>query len=272
MEQKRILFIGAHPDDADILCGGTAIKLARAGHLVKFVSATNGDTGHQSLSRKETAIRRKAETQASAKIAGLYEYEVLNHDCGLEASVENRREIIRLIRRFAPDVVISHRLCDYHPDHRATAQLVQDSAYVCMVPHFCEDTPIPEKIPIFAYSFDRFLEPRPLRPDAVVEFDSVLDEKLAMFNCQSSQFYEWLPWADGDKNFDVTKLNEAEKRQHLLKWAKRFLIPAEGAARERLKEVYGEEKGSQVVYAEIFEQSTYSRQVSREEFQKLLDA
>ncbi len=271
MKIKRMLFIGAHPDDADILCGGTALQLARAGHQVKFVSATTGDTGHQTLSRPETAIRRKAETQASAKLAGLAEYQVLDHPCGLEPTLDNRREFVRLIRRFQPDVVISHRLCDYHPDHRATAQLVLDTAYVLMVPHFCEDTPLPDQTPVYAYSFDRFLEPRPHRADAAVEFDGILDRKLALLNCHTSQFYEWLPWTDGMKDFDVSKLDAEGKKQHLLKWVARFKVAADGA-RDLLKKVYGPEKGEKIVYAETFEQSVYSRQLPPEEFQQLFMA
>ncbi len=265
---KRLLFFGAHPDDCDILCGGTAIQWTRAGHVVKFVSVTNGDTGHFRLSRVETAARRRLEAEAAGRVGG-FEYQVLNHDCGLENTLANRYELVRIVREFQPDVVISHRLCDYHPDHRATAQLVLDTAYIVMVPHYCEDTPIPEKIPIYAFSFDRFQEPRPHRTDAIIEFDSVLEQKLMMLDCHSSQYYEWLPWADGYKDFDVTKLNPAEKKQWLLRWCERFKAPTE-SAREKLCSFYGEERGRKIIYAETFEQSPYSRQLPVEEFQKFM--
>lgn len=271
MEQKRIMFIGAHPDDADILCGATALKLARAGHVVKFVSATNGDTGHHILSREETARIRKGEAEASARYAGLYEYEVMDHPCGLEATVENRRKILRVIRRFAPDVVITHRTCDYHPDHRATAQLVQDCAYVCMVPHFCEDTPIPERAPVFALSYDAFQDPRPHRADAAIEIDSVLEDKLNMMRNHVSQFFEWLPWTMGNKNICETGMTEEEKHAYLLTFLNRFAVAEEGKVRDLLKRVHGEEKGAAIRYAETFEQSPYSRVVPVEEFQKLLE-
>lgn len=266
---SRILFIGAHPDDPDILFGGTALKLVKAGNVVKFVSATNGDTGHMTMSRKETAETRKKEALASSKLIGLYDYEILEHDCGLEPSVENRREMVRVIRKFAPDLVISHRLCDYHPDHRATAQLVQDCTYVCMVPHFCEDTPIPDKCPVFAYSYDRFLEPRPHRPDAIVEIDSVIDEKLALQACHYSQYFEWLPWAEGQKDFDASRLNAEERKQHLMKWNMRFSIPEDDERRKQLLKVYGSKKGQSIRLAESFEQSSYGRMVTSDEFQAL---
>ena len=270
MEQKRILFIGAHPDDADILCGGTALKLARAGHVVKFVSATNGDTGHHILSREETARIRVGEAKASAAYAGLYEYEVMDNPCGIEASVENRRKMVRVIRSFAPDVVITHRTCDYHPDHRATAQLVQDCAYVCMVPHFCEDAPIPERAPVFALSYDGFQDPRPHRADAAIEFDSVLEEKLEMMSHHASQFFEWLPWVAGRKDVCETGMTEAEKRESMIQVLRRFETAANGA-RELLKRVHGVAVGEKIRYAETFEQSPYSRVVSPEDFQKLLE-
>ena len=268
MSSKRLLFFGAHPDDCDILCGGTAIQWSAAGHQVKFVSVTNGDTGHQTLSRAETAVRRKAEAEAAGRIAGI-EYQVLSHPCGLEASILNRYELMRIVREFQPDVVISHRLCDYHPDHRATAQLVMDTAYIVMVPHYCEETPIPEKCPVYAFSYDRFTEPRPHRMDAIVEFDSVLDKKLAMFHCHSSQYYEWLPWSDGFRDFDVARLSEEERRNWLLRWCERFKAPTE-KARDLLCRIYGKEKGSKIVYGEVFEQSPYSRCLPVDEFQKLM--
>ncbi len=63
--QRRYLVFGAHPDDPDLRFGGTAIQLIRAGHMVKFVSLTNGCRGHYAMDGKELARRRYAETQAS---------------------------------------------------------------------------------------------------------------------------------------------------------------------------------------------------------------
>src|SRR5258708_4695 len=77
----RIIAIGAHPDDCDIKSAGTAIKFARAGHMVKFLSVTNGDAGHQGEGGGMLAKRRYLETQESKRRSGIAEYEVLdNHD------------------------------------------------------------------------------------------------------------------------------------------------------------------------------------------------
>ena len=265
---KRLLFFGAHPDDCDLMCGGTAVQWAAAGHKVKFVSVTSGDTGHQTRSRKETAAIREKEAAASGKTAGI-EYEVLNHPCGLEASVANRYELLRIIRNFAPDVVISHRLCDYHPDHRATAQLVMDTAYIVMVPHYCEDTPVPPVTPIYAYCWDHFVDPRPFRPDAAVAFDAVLERKLDMLNCHASQFYEWLPWIEGIRDFNAENMNETQRREWLKRWLERCRVSETGPARDALIDVYGE-SGKNTVFAEVFEQSPYSRHLPVNEFRRFM--
>src|SRR3954469_25642037 len=85
-----VLFIGAHPDDAEFQVGGTAIKYVQAGHKVTFMSMTNGDAGHQEMAGAALAQRRYNETRAVAEFLGI-DYVVLdNHDGQLVDSIENR--------------------------------------------------------------------------------------------------------------------------------------------------------------------------------------
>ena len=136
-EQNRLLVFGAHPDDCDIKAGGLAALYAQKGHRVKFVSVTNGDAGHHQMGGEPLAKRRNAEAQAAAKVLGI-EYELLdNHDGHLEPTLENRFKVIQQIRQFRPDLVMTHRPNDYHPDHRYTSVLVQDAAYMVTVPNVC---------------------------------------------------------------------------------------------------------------------------------------
>ena len=265
-KKLRFLFIGAHPDDADLSMGGTALKLIRNGHHVKFVSVCNGDCGHHIAGGPALAARRKKEAENSASVAGLDGYQVLNHsDCELENTLKNRKEIVRLIREYAPDVVISHRVCDYHADHRITAQLVMDSAYILQVPCFCPETPIPKVNPVYAYAYDNFIVPTAIRPDAVVEIDSVLEDKYKMMDCHVSQFYEWLPFDKGIKDFSAENWTWEQKKEHLNRfWGVRFHAEAEFAGTQ-LEKRYGHP----VKHAEIFEYSPYGREVTQEEFQAL---
>jgi len=117
----RIIAFGAHPDDAEIRAGGVAARFAAKGHLVKFVSVTNGDAGHCEMGGGALAKRRRAEAQEAARQLGIAEYEVLdNHDGELTPTLEVRKQIIRLIRQWNADIVLAPRPNDYHPDHRYT--------------------------------------------------------------------------------------------------------------------------------------------------------
>ena len=174
----RVIVFGAHPDDCDMDAGGTAALWAAKGHQVKCVSVTNGDAGHQSEGGGALARRRRAEAQEAGRRLGIAEYEVLdNHDGELEPTLAVRQEVIRRIRRWNADVVIAPRPNDYHPDHRYTGVLVQDTAYMVMVPNVCPDTPPLRKNPVFLYSQDHFQRPNPFRPDVAVAIDSVIERR-----------------------------------------------------------------------------------------------
>lgn len=107
-------------------------------------------------------------------------------------SVDLRKRVTRLIREFAPHMVVTHRTCDYHADHRATGQVVNDATYLMGVPLFCPETPVPETLPFVMYAGDRFSLPRPFRPDLLVLGDDVLDRTLEALACHESQLFEWL--------------------------------------------------------------------------------
>src|SRR5262249_50110975 len=128
-EPIRVLAFGAHPDDCEYRAGGTAALFAEMGQAVKFVSVTNGDAGHHEIKGPALAARRLAETREVARRLCV-EYDVLDHPDGqLEATLEIRNEIIRLIREWNADLVLGPRPNDYHPDHRYTGILVQDAAF-----------------------------------------------------------------------------------------------------------------------------------------------
>jgi LmbE family N-acetylglucosaminyl deacetylase len=258
----RILAIGAHPDDCDIKFGGTAAKLARAGHAVKFLSVTNGDAGHQSDRGVSLARRRLGEAQESARRLGIAEYEVLaNHDGELLPTLEVRRQIIRAIRKWNADIVIAPRPNDYHPDHRYTGVLVQDAAYMVVVPNIVPEVPPLKRNPIFLYFEDGFQKPYPFRPDVVVSIDDIWDTKVSALDAHTSQVYEWLPWVDG-KLTDVPA--DAASRKAWLSET-RSARPSE-AVRAALARRYGSQT---VQHAEAFELCEYGRRPSLEALQAM---
>ncbi len=264
----RVIVFGAHPDDCEIRAGGTAILWSQRGAKVKFVSMTNGDIGHWAMAGGPLAQRRAAEVQAAAKVLGVTT-EVLDiHDGELMPTLENRRTVIRLIRQWQADIVIAHRPNDYHPDHRYTGVLMQDSAFMVAVPFICPDARPLERNPIFLYSFDRFQRPNPFRPDIVVSIDSVIEQKVDALLKIESQFIEGGALGSAERAPKTAEQRQAKRKQVREAFKRRFARVAD-SCREKLIELYGEELGRKVRYAEAFEICEYGRQPTKAEILQL---
>ena len=264
----RIIAFGAHPDDNELRLAGTAAKWAALGHQVKFVAVTNGDIGHWREAGGPLARRRTEESQATAKILGITTQVLDIHDGELEPTLENRRTITRLIRDWKADIVLGHRPNDYHPDHRAVGQLIQDASYMVTVPFFCPDTPPLTRNPLFLSYEDRFTRPNPFRADIAVAIDDVLDKKLAAVEALPSQFYEG--GANGGPQLVPSDEAGKAKRKNEVResFRNRFAASAK-EHRAKLRELYGAERGDAVGAAEAFEISEYGRRPSAEEIKKL---
>lgn len=251
----RVIAFGAHPDDCDIRSAGTAALFLRMGHEVKFVSVTNGDAGHQSIGGGALAKRRKAETEEVARRLGVT-YDVLdNHDGELLPTVDVRMQVIRKIREWNADIVLAPRPNDYHPDHRYTGVLVQDAAYLVVVPNIAADTPPLKKNPVFLYYEDHFQKPAPFRPDVVVNIDDVFAKKIDALDAHESQFYEWLPWVEG--TLDSVPRDKTERRKWLAGRRSRKVTPP---IRASLEKWYGTEAAGKVQQFEAFEVCEYGAQ------------
>ena len=275
--------IGAHPDDCDFRCGGLALKYARAGHKVKFLAMCNGSGGHHILSPEEIAERRRGETLAVAKFAGI-EYDVWNDspDCELYADRETRARLVREIRKFNPDIIFCSRPNDYHADHRNASILVQDASYLLIIPHYCPDVPAMKRTPTILHFYDHFQNP-PFCADVAVGIDDVVDDKFKMLALHESQVYEWLPYTKGTLD-QVPK--DSEER---LEWLHEPRIPRNGMPiderilaksligmqseyreakpavihRDKLLERYGE-AGETILFAEVFSVCEYGSPYSDE--------
>ena len=248
----NVIAFGAHPDDCDIRAGGTAAKYAALGHRFRCVAITNGDAGHQTEGGGALAARRRLEAQEAARRIGV-EYVILdNHDGELQPTIKPRDEVIRHIRQWNADLVLAPRPNDYHPDHRYTGILVQDAAYMVVVPNIAPDTPALRKNPVFMYFEDGFQRPVPFRPDVAVSIDDVIEKKIDMLDAHVSQMYEWLPWVGG--TLDAVPKDPVARK----KWLRDTRSPAPtGAVRAALVTWYGAEAGNAVKVAEAFEICEY---------------
>ncbi len=264
--QLRIIVFGAHPDDPEKV-GGTMAKFIQQGHKVRLVALTNGNAGHFSMGGAPLAQLRFKEAQCSGAVIGA-EYVVMDNDDGkLMPTLENREKVIRQIREFQADIVISPRPDDYHPDHRNTGLLVRDAAYMVTVPNIVASVPHLRKNPVFLYMPDRFTQPVPFKPDIAVAIDDTIEKKMDMYDCHACQMYEWLPY--NANILDQVPEGKQERRQ----WLGERRKPADernaNEWRNLLIELYGQERGSKIRYAEGFALSEYGSQPSREELKKM---
>lgn len=140
IDHKYILVILAHPDDPEFFCGATLAKWSLAGHDIHYIIATNGDKGGRiNVTPSEFIAIRQMEQQRAGQIIGVKSVNFLGHEDGyLVPELKFRREIVRIIRREKPNILIT---CDplnlfpssgygiNHPDHRAIGQIVLDSVF-----------------------------------------------------------------------------------------------------------------------------------------------
>ena len=228
---------------------------ATPGHVVRLVSLTDGRAGHHAMPGPELARRRRAEAQAAAAVIGAT-YEVLDHPDGeLDDRLEYRREVIRLIRSFRPDLIITHRSNDYHPDHRFAGLLVQDASYLLTVPAICPEVPHLAACPVILHFSDAFTRPCRFEPHVVVDIDAEFDRLVAMLHCHESQFYEWLPYNAGYP--DEVPQGDDARRAWLAGRMRQRLEPLADRYRDLLVRTYGDEHGGRVRLVEAFEVSEY---------------
>ncbi len=280
----KILMIGAHQDDNEFRVGGLAHKYVQMGYEVRFLSLCNGCGGHHIMTPAETTARRAKESAAVAELLGI-KYDVWEdmNDCTLMPTLENRRRLIRYIREFSPDLIISHRANDYHADHRAAGILINDASYMLIVPHECPDVPAMTFTPVIMYYEDRFTDPD-FRCDIVLDMDDEIDTKLQIAHLNVSQVYEWLPYTEHQevpegeaerfewlKGMNITADTTDEEVMAAPRgYAVRF---AKTAARFRKELIvrYGEARGSKIRYAEAFQLCPYGGTLTEELKEKLFN-
>lgn len=263
----RIIAFGAHPDDAELKASGVAALWAAEGHKVKFVAMTNGDVGHFASAGGPLAKRRKAEVAECARILGIENAVMDVHDGELVPSLENRKAVSRLIREWQADIVMGHRPYDYHPDHRYTGVLLDDSAVVVVAPFFVPDTPATTRNPVYMYYSDGFQDPKPFNPSVVVGIDAAADKKWRCVSAMPSQFGDKDSWQG--RTLPNVPEGDREREAYLLDIVKKRNMAVADQYRDKLIELYGKERGQAVKYAEAFQISQYGRQATLDELKKM---
>jgi len=153
VKKAHVLVVTPHPDDAEFGVAGTVVHWVKEGKRVVYVVCTNGDKGTSDVSMKPERLAqiREQEQLAAAKLLGVAEVIFLRHtDQGLEDTPEFRKEIVRLIRKYRPEIVVTadpYRRYIWHRDHRITGQVVLDAVFPYARDHLSYPDMLAEGLP-----------------------------------------------------------------------------------------------------------------------------
>lgn len=194
----RLLTVMAHPDDAEILVGGTLLHLKARGWELGIITMTAGDCGSATHTRDEISRIRYAEAQAAAThlgawyaCAGLLDLEVF-------ANAESVRRTVEVMRSFDPDVVVTHSPADYMLDHEETSRLARTACFGLAVPLY-DTRHVPPARPTRATPALYYADPvegidplgESVPPHFLVDITRMLERKRQLLSCHASQ-RDWL--------------------------------------------------------------------------------
>jgi bacillithiol biosynthesis deacetylase BshB1 len=180
-EALDVLAIMAHPDDAELLCGGALIKSARRGERAGVLDLTRGESGTHG-----SADVRQREAERASEIMGLAARRNVGlPDAALENNLEARRAVVAVLRELRPRIVVTHWREGRHPDHRVAARLAFDACYLAGLANFDApgDPHRPFKV-VEATAFREDAEP----PSFVVDVTEEMDRKIEALRAYDSQF------------------------------------------------------------------------------------
>lgn len=181
-----ILAFGAHPDDVEMSCGGTLLKLIQEGKTAAIVDLTRGELG-----TRGTEITRKEEAEAASRILGISSRENLGMKDGFLGDHENDKlKIVRMIRKYSPEIVFANAVEDRHPDHARAAKLVSDACFLAGLPKVLTEldgSPQEAWRPKHVFNYIQWKD---LKPDFVVDISEFQDKKLQACLAYKTQFYD----------------------------------------------------------------------------------
>ncbi len=218
----RILAIHAHPDDVEIQCAGTLLRMKQLGCPITIATMTPGDLGSAELPPDEIAAVRRAEAKRAADLIGA-DYVCLEfRDLSIVHDDDSRRRVTEAVRKARPHIVMTAPPVDYMADHEITSRLVRDACFNASVPHYATrqwDPAAPTSAIPHLYYVDAIegvdYYGNPQTPGLIVDISTTIETKLAMLACHASQ-RDWLRRQHGlDEYLDGTRRWSAARGQQL---------------------------------------------------------
>jgi LmbE family N-acetylglucosaminyl deacetylase len=199
----NILAIGAHPDDLEILCGGTLAKYASQGHKVVMVHVSTGNVGHTVLRPEELIKIRAQEAREAGALIGAEVISLNEMDLFVQSdNMKARDKVIDIIRYTKPDIIITQSPHDYMDDHEETSRLVYRATMAASVPHYKSKYEHYDKLTALYY-----MEPAGgvnSFPEEFVDITDFIDVKMEMVEKHVSQ-HKWIREHDGLDILDMTR-------------------------------------------------------------------
>lgn len=220
-ENRRVLALMPHPDDCEILCAGTLLRLHEIGYEIHLATMTAGDKGSAVLSRDKIATIRRTEAQSGAEVLGAASYTCLEF-ADLEIVFDNaaRKRVAGLLRRIDASLIFTTPPVDYMADHEITSRLVRDACFNAAVPNYKTDgneEPIVH-VPTLYYTdaiggHDLF--GNPARVSCLMDISAQMERKAEALACHASQ-REWLRKQHGiDEYLDAMRRWGSERGKQI---------------------------------------------------------
>jgi len=212
----KILAVGAHPDDIEILCAGTLFRYKDLGAQISLCVLTDGSAGHRLIAGPRLKAIRKKEAEAAAKFLGARLFWLGFKDEMLFEDKPTRLKLIETIRQAAPDIVFCHAENDYHQDHQAAFRLCLAASFIASLKNVKTRSRALDKLPGL-YQMDT-LSGIGFYPEEYVDISKSLKEKLKMLSMHVSQ----LKWLMDHDHVDILELVTTQARFRGLQCGKRY--------------------------------------------------
>jgi len=207
-----ILVLAVHPDDAELCCSGTILKHIALGKKVGIVEFTRGELG-----TRGTAETRDEEAADSARILGLHARENLGFKDGFfKNDEEHQREVIRMIRKYQPEIVLSNALHDRHPDHGRAGDLANDAVFLSGLIKIRTTDDGAEQLAWRPRLLLQYVQDSYIEPDVIVDITPYMETKLESIRAFKTQFFN--PGVDGP----VTYISSPEFMESAIGRAREF--------------------------------------------------
>jgi len=190
-----ILVLAVHPDDAELGCSGTILKHIAQGKKVGIVDFTRGELG-----TRGTAETRDEEAADSAKILGLHARENLKFKDGFFKNDEaHQLEVVRMIRKYQPEIVLGNAMHDRHPDHKRAGDLASDSCFLSGLPKVRTTQDGVDQEAWRPRLFLQYIQDSYIQPDIIIDITPYIETKIAAIQAFKTQFYH--PEQDGPSTY-----------------------------------------------------------------------